>query len=215
MEDEPFIRAILAAPEDDLPRLVYADHLDETGRTDRAEFIRAQIESARLPPGTRRDQLAAREKQLREVNRWDWANGRLALFIIWKRGFEYELRPCTRGVFNGETSLSEFARHPLAEELELGICCTDEEFCHMPDLPNLRRFQFGGNAFLSDASVPRLARWGTLRRLEMQSRSITDAGLPHLAPLVGLTSLDLSYTQVTDDGLRHLTALSAREELKL
>ncbi len=37
--------AILAAPDDDLPRLQYADHLEETGdERDCAEFIRLQIE---------------------------------------------------------------------------------------------------------------------------------------------------------------------------
>ena len=41
--------AVLAAPDDDLPRLVYADCLEENGDPDRAAFIRAQIELARQP----------------------------------------------------------------------------------------------------------------------------------------------------------------------
>jgi uncharacterized protein (TIGR02996 family) len=43
-------RAILADPEDDTPRLVYADWLQEHGEEDRAAFIRAQIEHARAEP---------------------------------------------------------------------------------------------------------------------------------------------------------------------
>ena len=46
---EPFLRAICAAPEDDAPRLVFADWLDEAGDPDRAEFIRLHIQLARDP----------------------------------------------------------------------------------------------------------------------------------------------------------------------
>ena len=47
-DDAAFIAAICAAPEDDLPRLVYADHLEEHGQPERAEFIRVQCEIARM-----------------------------------------------------------------------------------------------------------------------------------------------------------------------
>src|SRR5215218_395524 len=40
-------RAILAHPDEDTPRLVYADWLDEHGQPDRAEFIRVQCRLAR------------------------------------------------------------------------------------------------------------------------------------------------------------------------
>lgn len=42
---EPFIAAIIASPEDDLPRLVYADWLDENGHHERA----GQIRVSRIP----------------------------------------------------------------------------------------------------------------------------------------------------------------------
>lgn len=215
MEDEPFIRAIMAAPDDDLPRLVYADYLDETRRTDRAEFIRVQIELTRIPPGEHRERLTAREQNLIEKNRWHEPSGPLAVAIKWRRGFESKLSPCIRGVFGGETLLSTLANYPLVEEVSLGFCCGDAEFRHMPVLPNLRGFSFGGNTRLRDDSLPRIARWKTLRRLEIHSDRITDNGLRHLAPLGGLTALDLSYSRVTDECLQHLTALSALEELNL
>src|SRR5438309_3057056 len=44
-----FLAAIRRDPDDDAPRLVYADWLDEHGDPDRAEFIRAEVEMARLP----------------------------------------------------------------------------------------------------------------------------------------------------------------------
>lgn len=40
---DSFIAAIAATPTDDLPRLVFADWLDENGDGDRAAFIRAQV----------------------------------------------------------------------------------------------------------------------------------------------------------------------------
>src|SRR5262245_9849748 len=48
MSDAPaLLAAIRASPEDDAPRLVYADWLDEHGQPERAEFIRIQCELAR------------------------------------------------------------------------------------------------------------------------------------------------------------------------
>ena len=48
-QHEAFLRAIFDAPEDDTPRLVYADFLQENGEEDRAEFIRWQCEHAGKP----------------------------------------------------------------------------------------------------------------------------------------------------------------------
>jgi uncharacterized protein (TIGR02996 family) len=44
------LRAILDDPADDTPRLILADWFDETGQSERAEFIRRQIEHARHWP---------------------------------------------------------------------------------------------------------------------------------------------------------------------
>ena len=41
-QHEAFLRAIFDTPDDDTPRLVYADFLEENGEEDRAEFIRWQ-----------------------------------------------------------------------------------------------------------------------------------------------------------------------------
>ena len=46
--DEGFLEAIRAAPDDDVPRLVYADWLEERGEP-LGEFIRVQCALARLP----------------------------------------------------------------------------------------------------------------------------------------------------------------------
>ena len=58
------LAAIRAAPEDDAPRLVYADWLEEHGQPERAEFIRAQCELAR----TENAALRRREAELLAVH---------------------------------------------------------------------------------------------------------------------------------------------------
>ena len=45
-----FVRGVIAAPDDDVLRLVFADYLDEHGDPLRAEFIRAQCHLATLTP---------------------------------------------------------------------------------------------------------------------------------------------------------------------
>src|SRR5476651_1127832 len=74
---QALLAAIAADPENDLPRLVYADWLDENGQPIRAEFIRLQIEIAHkeiLP----RDQvdlyahLWKRQQDLLEMHRGEF-----------------------------------------------------------------------------------------------------------------------------------------------
>lgn len=45
---QALLATILADPADDVPRLILADHLDDCGESDRAEFIRVGIEIASL-----------------------------------------------------------------------------------------------------------------------------------------------------------------------
>lgn len=49
-EERGFIDSIRNDPDDDTPRLIYADWLEERDRTDQANFIRAQCELALLRP---------------------------------------------------------------------------------------------------------------------------------------------------------------------
>jgi uncharacterized protein (TIGR02996 family) len=67
-----FLRSIKEHPEDDTPRLVYADWLDEQGDADRAEFIRVQCELERGPDDARVPELRkrARELEKRYARRW-------------------------------------------------------------------------------------------------------------------------------------------------
>jgi uncharacterized protein (TIGR02996 family) len=73
---EALLQAILAEPEDDGPRLIYADWLEENGNPDRAEFIRVQMELARVAEGgPRPKELLAREKRLWEAHKEGWLQG--------------------------------------------------------------------------------------------------------------------------------------------
>jgi uncharacterized protein (TIGR02996 family) len=49
MNEKAFLEAIIENPNDDAPRLMLADWLDERGQADRAEFIRLQIRLAQMP----------------------------------------------------------------------------------------------------------------------------------------------------------------------
>jgi uncharacterized protein (TIGR02996 family) len=76
---DALLAAIAAKPDDDLPRLVFADFLDETGDpTDaaRAKLIRTQIEAANLPVGDpHRDELDRRVEELWEAHKSKWFEG--------------------------------------------------------------------------------------------------------------------------------------------
>ena len=65
-QHEAFLRAIFDAPDDDTPRLVYADFLQENGEDVRAELIRVQCDLARLDDDCEPDRWAA----LEERNQW-------------------------------------------------------------------------------------------------------------------------------------------------
>jgi uncharacterized protein (TIGR02996 family) len=90
MTDQALFAAILADPEDDAPRLVYADWLDEHGDSDRAEFIRVQCDLARRPKyDDRRPALEARERELLKRYGAAWAKPVAAITkeYEFRRGF--------------------------------------------------------------------------------------------------------------------------------
>ena len=108
-----FLRAIRAAPDDDLPRLIYADFLDERGDP-RGEFIRIQIERPRLPrDDPRRGELKAREDELLRRHREEW-EGPLAAVVshaVFRRGFIDDVLVIAEGFLAHAKTL--FARPPV------------------------------------------------------------------------------------------------------
>lgn len=86
---DPFVAAVRAAPDDDLPRLIFADYLEERGDP-RGPFIRAQIALARMPADDpRREEHVAVEAESLAAHEAEWL-GDLAdtLYRWWfHRGF--------------------------------------------------------------------------------------------------------------------------------
>jgi len=89
---DALLRAICENPDDDAPRLIYADWLDEHGDPLQAEFIRIQVELSMNPRSTQRKHHL-RERQValwRQLRKWryligDWTQWSLSNF---DRGFE-------------------------------------------------------------------------------------------------------------------------------
>jgi uncharacterized protein (TIGR02996 family) len=112
-----FLRAIAAAPEDDVHRLVYADWLDEHGEPERAELIRLQCEDAqRVTFDDARNALRQRIRNLFTVHgrRWlaaDWPEadpGQPIDGLAFDRGFFCRVSMADQGL--GPDALQEIAR---------------------------------------------------------------------------------------------------------
>jgi uncharacterized protein (TIGR02996 family) len=146
--DKAFLGAIREKPDDDMPRLVYADWLEEQGDGVRAEFIRIQIELARHgQPAARRRELKARERELLARHKMAWGGGLLSEVGKWcyRRGFVEAVR----------TDRERFAWH--ADELfrlhpvrHLRFTCVGD-FGREPGLREFARW---------------LAKWPPLKRVE-------------------------------------------------
>lgn len=73
-DERELLAAVIARPDDDLPRLVYADYIEERGDPDRAEFIRLQCGLADGSlTGKAADRATARVAELQEQHQADWA----------------------------------------------------------------------------------------------------------------------------------------------
>jgi uncharacterized protein (TIGR02996 family) len=141
MTEEAFLQAVLDDPEDDAPRLVYADWLDDRDRpgdAERAEFIRLQIDLAKRDEGDpRRAELEVRQQVLLRRHEEEWARPLHERNVggEFRRGFVEELRLLgDRFLAEGEglfrlapvrsvelmavgSELSEVARSPLLGRL--------------------------------------------------------------------------------------------------
>jgi len=124
-----FARAICAAPRDMLPRLAFADWLDERGQHQRAELIRVQVEHAwRWPDHPERhdcdclscNRFRRARRLLTPTNqkRWGGPVYRPCETIRWYRGF---VETISLPVGNFVSCAKRmFAAHPIT-----GVCVTD------------------------------------------------------------------------------------------
>ncbi len=148
---EAFLADIVANPADDGLRLIYADWLEDNGQTDRAEFIRVQIERVRIrnlhPPADDEDRRIIRgfalyKRELELLPRMTGSAWLLACTDIWyTRGFVYRVRlKCQDWLEHGVILVRQ---HPL-ERVELEIEPIEDsdsvngylfQWSEIPDLP--------------------------------------------------------------------------------
>ncbi|WP_439621966.1 TIGR02996 domain-containing protein [Gemmata sp.] len=211
-ERKQLLAAICANPEEDTPRLAFADWLEEQGGEDdvaRAGFVRAQIALDPLPR-YHPDWLPAAHDILR---RWgskfgDW---RLELpripGVSWgqfRRGFVDSV-----SVSSAKNFVQKGGRIAATVPL-LGISLTDRNeftaFGRSPVFGRLRRLQIAhGRSFtatntqelLALPNFPRLTHLDLSTELVANDGAAAIAACPHLA---GLTELRLSENHIADAG---------------
>jgi uncharacterized protein (TIGR02996 family) len=88
-QERDLLHAVADEPDDDAPRLVYADWLDDHDRPTHAEFIRAQLALAGLSEDSqRRLELAFRARQLLDAHEGEWIDRTAGVIERrWSRGF--------------------------------------------------------------------------------------------------------------------------------
>ncbi len=207
-DDGAFLRAIIDNPDDDLPRLVYADYLDERGDP-RGEFIRVQVERATLPADDDRQVgLALRERGLllRHGGRW-----RLPYNVRgqeFRRGFVEAVDLAEFGQFR-QYGEAMFAAAPIRD---LRGTLTGPEIAELAGRVELRRLHtltlhsglWLGQDFRALADSEHTGGLVTLRLPDCGLGPAEFRLLAESPAFPRLQSLDLSDNRPTDAGAEHL-----------
>jgi PTS system fructose-specific IIA component/PTS system nitrogen regulatory IIA component len=227
MNQEAFLDAIRDNPDDDTPRLVCADWLDEHGEPERAAFIRTQVMLARADPADpRRAELASREQALLRKNRAAWLGepwNEVLAGVGFRRGFVHEVTIHPRVLH--EAADDFFARFPLTRRVwlhETGVGARPlldfyrepkgyyAELLRSPHLARLEALSLRDNA-VGDEAVMALAGSPSaagLRFLDLGINRIGDAGAlalvasPHLASLLELDVGENPIREAAREALR-------------
>jgi uncharacterized protein (TIGR02996 family) len=183
-------QAICAHPDEDTPRLVFADLLDEEGEPDRARFIRTQVELARVADY---DPLAVKCRQFDPDAFRGWAMAHTLPEIppafhwqsyAFRRGF-----PWLAEVRDPEAALDQlpylFAAAPV-QALEFHDYPPRPDLAALADCPHLARLcrlEFSLTRFGADdlAQLGRSPHAGRLTELEFEHDGIDAGGLQTLA----------------------------------
>jgi uncharacterized protein (TIGR02996 family) len=192
-QEAAFLRAICKDPDDDAVRLIFADWLDEHGEPERAEFIRVQIEQARLPEWDRR-RLEC-ERRSREL----WIHAYRRLPELPTTPLSWDLSSFRRGFVEGIQlmGVASFLQH------------AKKVFAIGP-VRHLRLDLFLDNDITPLADSPWLAR---LRSLEMQCGRLDEAQVARLCGSAHAGALrELAFhadrpatpVGITGDGVRAL-----------
>jgi uncharacterized protein (TIGR02996 family) len=218
--EQAFLDDIVAHPDDDAPRLVFADWLEDRGEAARAEFIRLQCRLAQLDEDDpERTDLAERERELLHAYRGPWLEGWPAWTRrerpAFRRGFLASLN-MTCGTFL-RSARALFARGPLEQVTLRGCRGRLAEVLAQPCLARVSALTVVES--FTDADVRALVacpHLGRLRRLALGYPLRVRDTLAVLAAwpgLAGLTHLSLGgYSQAFDElpallASPHLTGL--------
>jgi uncharacterized protein (TIGR02996 family) len=199
--DERLLADVLAAPDDDRPRLVYADWLAEKGDA-RGELIQLQCELAKLGEwDERRFELEPRVEALLAAHGAGWAAG--APGAIFRRGFVDEIRLSVAQFV--KTGAAFLDAHPIRCVRLSGNVKALGRAAHLARVRELGLRQVG----LDDATLAALAASPHFRPV------VLDLGhnieLHDVAPLAGrpIEQIDLTWCRTGDAGARILAKMKA------
>jgi len=210
-EHRPFLRAVIDRRLDDLPRLVYADFLEETDDpilVNRAKFIRAQID-----PGTRKQEAEDYCRSLLNEHMRDWSGqlntvlGAHVDTVRWSRGFPYWVPLTPQNIYDHGAIL--FNDNPL-HEMQLLTSSDDElfELLYTEDLPTI--FE-SGPGFVTHSFLSRLTRIQIgPHRWSMVALRRMVGGAFRSSLLTELVALDLSDNPIEDTDVVWLLAMLQR-----
>jgi uncharacterized protein (TIGR02996 family) len=216
--DRAFFEAIREAPDDDVPRLIYADWLEEQGgneRAARAAFIRIQCRLAELPEDDpARDALEDEEADLLAEYERAWTEPLLGIADDWtfSRGFVERLSLGVAKFLENAEQLHE--GYPVRA---LHLLLHPRDIPHLiacPQLQEIETLDFRGD-HLNDRALQQLLTspfLGRLRALHLSGNGINTPGIRALvgSPLFRrLRSLDLSRNIALGDSAARLLAGSA------
>lgn len=180
--------AVVAAPDDDAPRLAMADYLDRQGDPWGA-FIRAQLALTNaLRAGARQevDQLRDEAERLRRQHGKAWTNGIEALVAMhrFSRGFVEHVTVDAQRYLEGRDELFRRApiRHLVLSEVGdlLGAILQDR---HLSQIVSLYIGNTSGKRPIGDAGLIAIAASQHLRNLKVLDISSQGVGLPGLEAL--------------------------------
>jgi uncharacterized protein (TIGR02996 family) len=219
--DDAFLQAIRDAPDDDTPRLIYADWLDEHGRSDRAEFIRIQIFLACLPEWhPQRAELIAKERELLGRYTDEWAAPLKGFAEDWeyRRGFIEVITITAESFFRQAEVIFQTApvRGVRLQKAEH----TTNRLAACPHLERINTLDLGGSLIGDDGLGELLSSsyLGRLRELGLSGTAIGWPGLDHLFVrshlFTDLIKLELGGNDLGDEAVRMLVASPLASKLE-
>ncbi len=208
-----FLAAIIDRPDDDLPRLVYADFLDERGDPERAEFIRVQCELARLPAADPdRGPLRVREAELRKAHVEQWKIPELRGHQAFRRGFVEVVETAAAWLLAAK---GVFEQTPV-RNLRIGnVDPHIDELIRLPGLARVEALNLQANHLAGGDRLRRLfteGRFERLRWLSLQNNRLWPENFESFTrtPVAArLTSLHVSGNPLSDAGAEILAQAPA------